>query len=70
MNYDEFYFHRICKTNFFAELLNLFKQYCWNNFLHNYVKKCLVYSVQAFDTKPNDPQLVISALQKHVSNIR
>jgi serine/threonine-protein phosphatase 6 regulatory subunit 3 len=48
-------------------LLNLFKQYCWNNFLHNYVKRCLVYGVQAFDTIPNNTQLVISALQKHVS---
>ncbi|KAG5678312.1 hypothetical protein PVAND_007998 [Polypedilum vanderplanki] len=56
----------ICKTNFFIELLNLFKQYCWNNFLHNYVKKCFVYGVQAFDTIPNNTQLVISALQKHI----
>jgi SIT4 phosphatase-associated protein len=58
---------RICKTSFFVELLKLFKQYCWNNFLHNYVKKCLVYGIQAFDTIPNSTQLVISALQTHVS---
>ncbi|KAL7048626.1 hypothetical protein ACKWTF_003426 [Chironomus riparius] len=56
----------ICKTNFFTELLNLFKQYCWNNFLHNYVRRCFVYGVQAFDTIPNNTQLVISALQKHI----
>lgn len=60
-------FCSICETNFFVELLKLFKQYCWNNFLHNYVKKCLVYGIQAFDTIPNSTQLVISALQKHVS---
>lgn len=35
--------------------------------MHNYVKKCLVYGIQAFDTIPNSTQLVISALQKHVS---
>lgn len=62
-----FFSCRICQTNFFVELLKLFKQYCWNNFLHNYVKKCLVYGIQAFDTIPNSTQLVISALQKHVS---
>ncbi|CRK95737.1 CLUMA_CG009194, isoform A [Clunio marinus] len=56
----------ICKTNFFIELLKLFKQYCWNNFLHNYVKKCLVYGLKAFDTIPNSTKLVISALQRHI----
>lgn len=62
-----FFTSRICKTDFFVELLKLFKQYCWNNFLHNYVKKCLGYGIQAFDTIPNSTQLLISALQKHVS---
>jgi serine/threonine-protein phosphatase 6 regulatory subunit 3 len=59
---------RICKTDYFNTLLNLFKQYCWNNFLHNYVKKCVTYAIQSFDTIPEETILVISALQKHVSS--
>ncbi|XP_075164622.1 phosphatase 6 regulatory subunit 1-like protein fmt isoform X2 [Haematobia irritans] len=31
----------ICETDFFEILLSLFKKYCWNNFLHNEVEKCL-----------------------------
>ncbi|KAL5292567.1 PPP6R2 family protein [Megaselia abdita] len=31
----------ICKTDFMVTLLNFFKEYCWNNFLHEEVEKCL-----------------------------
>lgn len=62
---------RICASNFFKTLLNLFKQYCWNNFLHSQVKKCLSYAIGAYDENRNEAsgsvQLEISALQRHVS---
>ncbi|XP_055690524.1 serine/threonine-protein phosphatase 6 regulatory subunit 3-B [Lutzomyia longipalpis] len=60
----------ICATDFFNTLLNLFKQYCWNNFLHNHVNKCLRYALNAFDTGVSTENyktvLNLSALQKHV----
>ncbi|XP_059614467.1 serine/threonine-protein phosphatase 6 regulatory subunit 3 [Phlebotomus argentipes] len=60
----------ICATDFFNTLLNLFKQYCWNNFLHNHVNKCLRYALKAFDTGIDQENfktlLHLSALQKHV----
>lgn len=57
-------FCRICETNYFEILLDLFKQYCWNNILHNQVKKCFSYAF-SFDTKDNT--CTPSALQTHVS---
>uniref|UniRef100_A0A6B2EKT0 Putative serine/threonine-protein phosphatase 6 regulatory subunit 3 isoform x3 n=1 Tax=Phlebotomus kandelakii TaxID=1109342 RepID=A0A6B2EKT0_9DIPT len=60
----------ICATDFFNTLLNLFKQYCWNNFLHNHVNKCLRYALKSFDTGIDQENyktvLHLSALQKHV----
>uniref|UniRef100_A0A1L8DX92 Putative sap family cell cycle dependent phosphatase-associated protein n=1 Tax=Nyssomyia neivai TaxID=330878 RepID=A0A1L8DX92_9DIPT len=60
----------ICATDFFNTLLNLFKQYCWNNFLHNHVNKCLRYALNSFDTGISTENyktvLNLSALQKHV----
>ncbi|XP_037934617.1 serine/threonine-protein phosphatase 6 regulatory subunit 3 isoform X2 [Teleopsis dalmanni] len=43
----------ICETDYFETLLDLFKQYCWNNFLHGEVEKCIqliFYTNQASNT--------------------
>lgn len=48
----------ICETDFLDNLLGLFKQYCWNNFLHSEVEKCLhsifPYSNEPPEAKTND----------------
>ncbi|GAB0092172.1 serine/threonine-protein phosphatase 6 regulatory subunit 3 [Sergentomyia squamirostris] len=58
----------ICATDFFNTLLNLFKQYCWNNFLHNHVNRCIRYALNSFDGGVDDTEngQALSALQKHV----
>uniref|UniRef100_A0A336K1W1 CSON013505 protein n=1 Tax=Culicoides sonorensis TaxID=179676 RepID=A0A336K1W1_CULSO len=56
----------ICKTDLFNTLLKLFKQYCWNNFLHKQVKSCLTVAVQSFDQVPGDSSLLVSDFQKHL----
>ena len=61
-------FCRICETDFFNTLLKMFKQYCWNNILHNQVKKCFTYAFSAFDNADGNP-VTPSALQTHVSDI-
>jgi len=33
--------YRICATEYFSLLLEFFKQYCWNNFLHTEMEKAL-----------------------------
>ncbi|XP_037811985.1 serine/threonine-protein phosphatase 6 regulatory subunit 3 isoform X4 [Lucilia sericata] len=38
---NEEIFKAICETDFLDILLSLFKEYCWNNFLHSEVEKCL-----------------------------
>lgn len=58
---------RICGTDFYSTLLNLFKQYCWNNFLHNQAKVCVNYAIQSFDQKEGETKLLTSDLQRHVS---
>lgn len=59
------YLHRICETDFFNVLLDLFKQYCWNNILHSQVKKCFSYAFSAF-VHGEDNICTPSALQTHV----
>lgn len=58
----------ICEIDFFNILLKLFKEYCWNNFLHNQVKKCLVFAFRKFDEQSDTTPTVLipSALQKHI----
>lgn len=59
----------ICEIDYFDTLLKLFKEYCWNNFLHNQVKRVLVFAIRKFDEQPETTPTVLtpSALQKHVS---
>lgn len=54
---------RICETDFFNVMLDLFKQYCWNNILHSQVKKCFTYAFSSFEHREDNP----SALITHVS---
>lgn len=57
----------LSQTQLFNILLKLFKQYCWNNFLHKQVKSCIQAAVQSFDQVPGDSQqLTVSPLQKHL----
>ncbi|XP_031622169.1 serine/threonine-protein phosphatase 6 regulatory subunit 3-B [Contarinia nasturtii] len=55
----------ICETDFFNVLLDLFKQYCWNNILHSQVKKCFSYAFSAF-VHGDDNTCTPSALQTHI----
>ncbi|XP_063699632.1 serine/threonine-protein phosphatase 6 regulatory subunit 3-A [Culicoides brevitarsis] len=57
---------KICTTDLFNTLLKLFKQYCWNNFLHKQVKSCITVAVQSFDQVPDDASLIVSGFQKHL----
>lgn len=50
-------------------MIKLFKQYCWNNLLHNQVRTCLVYALSAASRAAGDVP-TISALQTHVSTTR
>uniref|UniRef100_A0A182M0B4 Uncharacterized protein n=1 Tax=Anopheles culicifacies TaxID=139723 RepID=A0A182M0B4_9DIPT len=60
----------ICETDYYETLLNLFKKYPWNNFLHSRAKVCINYAIVSFDQSEGgadgENQLVISSLQRHV----
>ncbi|XP_058066021.1 serine/threonine-protein phosphatase 6 regulatory subunit 3 [Anopheles bellator] len=68
----------ICETEYYNTLLKLFKQYCWNNFLHSRVSVCVNYAIGSFDqgegsssddengASENQATLLTSTLQRHI----